>query len=96
MIFGIVCTFVIGAISLCLGRRVAIWHLAAQILARDISIERAKRKAVSMALADVTAGLRCGDAAFCAQAMRTALLVANDDSDETLVKLGFKLPEKIA
>lgn len=95
MTLGIVCTVALGVIALWLQRRVAHWVLVAKVLGRDVVVERAKRAALALALADVAAGLARGDAQLCAQAMRVALDVANDDSDGTLVKLGYKLPEKI-
>lgn len=96
MIIGIICIAVLGLFSLTITMRSAHWHLVARILGRNVAIERAKRKAVSMALGDVTAALARGDASICAQAMRAAIMVAEDDTEETLVKLGFKLPEKIS
>lgn len=95
MILGIVCTIAIGLIALWLRSRVVHWNLVARILGRDLGIERAKRKAIAMALSDLGNGLAYNDPALCAQAMRAALRVANDDTEETLRLLGFTLPEKI-
>jgi hypothetical protein len=48
-----------------------------------------------MALADISSGLSSGDASLCARAMRAAIRVADDDSEETIRLLGFKIPERI-
>lgn len=96
MIAGIVCTVAIGAIALWQARRVAHWTLVARILGRDVMVERAKRRAIAMALGDLEAGLKRGDSMLCAQAMSAAIRVAGDDTDETIIKLGFKVPERIS
>ena len=92
MIASIACTVILGLLALWQVRRAAHWHLVARILGRDVVVERAKRTAVAMALGDVAAGLRDGNAELCAKAMRAALQVAHDDTDETLLKLGFQVP----
>jgi hypothetical protein len=92
----IICAVAVGLIAIRQARRVAHWMLVARVLARDVIVERAKRKALAMALGDLEAGLKRGDSLLCAQAMRAALLVARDDTDATLIKLGFTLPERIS
>lgn len=96
MIVGITCTVVVGLIAIWQARRASHWLLVARILGRDVVIERAKRTAIAMALSDMGEALRRDDAALCARAMRTALHVANDDGEETLRTLGFKLPDRIS
>lgn len=96
MIIGIVGVVVIGLFAIFAVRRSAVDRLAARIIAREVHVERAKRKALAMALGDLESGLRHGDGALCAKAMHAALQVANDDTEETITKLGFKLPEKVA
>lgn len=96
MTLGIVCTIVVALLALLEVRRAAHWNLVARILGREVSVERAKRKAIAMALADMEVGLRRNDTDLCARAMSAAIRCANDDSEETVAKLGFKLPEKIA
>lgn len=95
VILGIALTVVLGLLAVWTAHRSAHWHLTARILGRDIAIERAKRQALSMALGDLERGLRRGDARLCAQAMSAAQRVAEDDTEETITKLGFKLPERI-
>lgn len=92
---GVLCTLTIGTIALWQARRTAHWFLVARILGRDVAIERAKRQAIAMAPEDLETGLKCSDATLCARAMNAARRVAEDESKETLVKLGFKLPERI-
>lgn len=96
MILGIACTITISVIALWLRREVVHWNLVSKILGRDLAIEKAKRQAIAMALSDLSKGLAHNDPTLCAQATRAALRLANDDTDETLLLLGFKLPEKIA
>lgn len=96
MTLGIICTVIVGLIAAYEVRQVAHWKLVSEILGREVSVERAKRKAISMALADMELGLQQSDTELCAKAMHAAVRCANDDSEETVVKLGFKLPEKIA
>lgn len=94
MIAGITCTVVLGVLALWQARSASHWRLVSKLLGHDIAVERAKRTAIAMALCDVSEGLKRGDATLCSQAMRAALQAANDNTDETLRKLGFKLPER--
>lgn len=96
MILGIACTVILGTLALWQARRAAHWLLVSKILGRDVAIEQAKRKAIAMALGDLTEGLKRGDGTLCAQATRAALQAATDDTEETLLKLGFTLPERVA
>src|SRR5262249_49686607 len=95
VILGVACVFAIGAIALWQARRAAHWSLVARILGRDATVEQAKRRAIGMAIADLKTGIERGDALLCARAMDAARQIAEADSEETLVKLGFQLPERI-
>lgn len=90
----IACIVVIGMIAIWQARRATHYQLLSLQQRHDNAIERAKRMALAWALSDVEAGLRRGDAGLCAQAMSAALRVARDDTDETIRKLGFTLPER--
>jgi hypothetical protein len=92
----IVCVVVIGAIALWRERRVSHWARVARMLGRDVIVERTRVIAIAAALEHLKAGLRNGDAPFSDQALSTAIRVAKDDTDATLIELGIPLPKRIS